>query len=187
MTTDGGGWQICYTTRDKVRIANEVTYSYPYASHGYRSDCRNTVFNDVIALNHDNGQVAWFKQQSRSAFKFSSTNYFVTGSAFGLWTGFGAAATSSWSYQMGICDSASILAPGLWMSGSYPQWDLMETLICAGYTNCWKECNSWCGDTSTWYFRVESYYAGYYGVTWREQGHTDVSNKLVSYGIRQSA
>ncbi len=132
MTTDGGGWQICYTTRDKVRIANEVTYSYPYASHGYRSDCRNTVFNDVIAINHDNGQVAWFKQQSRSTFKFSSTNYFTTGSAYGLWTGFGVAATSSWSYQMGICDSGANLAPGLWMSGWFRRQAAVVFLLVQG-------------------------------------------------------
>jgi hypothetical protein len=118
MTTDGGGWQICYTTRDKVRIASEVTYGFPFGVHGYRSDCRNVPFNDLVAINHENGQKAWFKRQTRSAIRASSTNYYVTGSAFGLWTGFGVA-TTGYSYQLGICESTSDLAPGFWMSGLF--------------------------------------------------------------------
>ena len=159
-----------------MHIASQVTFSIPFGGIGYRTDCRNVPFNDVLTVNHDgSGQPkAWFKQTSRTQFKLASTNYFTTGPAYGLWSGYGVAPTS-YQYQLGICDSSSTLAPGIWMSG---------------YTGCWKECNSWCGDTSTAWFRAESETTCYAGVAWNENGHNEcnnnVSKKRASFGIRRS-
>ena len=60
-------------------------------------------FNDVLTVNHDSGQKAWFKQQQRSVFMIANTNYFTTGSTFGLWTSYGVVAGYPYAFQMGMC------------------------------------------------------------------------------------
>ncbi len=99
-------------------------------------------------------------------------NYYVGGSTFGLWNGFGVA-PQSYQYQIQICDAASGLAAQLMVSG---------------FTGCYKECNSWCSDESTAYFRMQSPNnpGAYLGNAWNENGHGNVGLKLVSYGVRQS-
>jgi hypothetical protein len=107
---------MCYTTRDKIRVSVEISSTFAFGTAGYRSDCRNVAFNDLYTINHDTGQKAWFKRQGRATITASTTNYYVTGSAFGLWTPFGVA-PNTYSYQLGICDTTSNLGPGMWMSG----------------------------------------------------------------------
>ena len=48
MDTFGGGWLMCYTTNLHVHVSREVNSTVPYASNGYRSDCRNFPFNHVM-------------------------------------------------------------------------------------------------------------------------------------------
>ena len=55
----------------------------------------------MLTINHDSGQKAWFKQQQRSVFMIANTNYFTTGSTFGLWTPYGVVAGYPYAYQMG--------------------------------------------------------------------------------------
>jgi hypothetical protein len=148
-----------------------VTYSTPFATSGYRSDCRRVPFNDILTINHATNQRAWFKQTSRTAFLMANYNYYVGGSNFGLWNGFGVA-PQSYQYQIQICDITTDLSPELMVSG---------------YTSCYKQCNDWCGDGSTAYFRMQSpNHGAYLGNAWNENGHGNVGLKLVSYGVRQS-
>ncbi len=55
-----------------------------FGSNGYRADCRDIPFQEVLVVNEQGGQ-AWFKQKTStpSTFKLSSTNYYTVGSALG--------------------------------------------------------------------------------------------------------
>jgi hypothetical protein len=50
MDTFGGGWLMCYTTNLHVHVSREVNSTVPYASNGYRSDCRDFPFNHVMLV-----------------------------------------------------------------------------------------------------------------------------------------
>jgi hypothetical protein len=170
MESYGGGWTICYTERNgMVHISSETTYNpaKPYGQPGYRTDCRNIPFSAVIYVNHEGGTKAWFERAAGAPFKISAVGYNVSGEQLGLWNA--KAGVGAGSYQLNVCD-------GGWM------W---VGLMMTGYTNCWKQCGSWCGDTSTAYFRTDGDDGGSYnGVAYAENGHTNVSYKTMSVGIR---
>ena len=51
MTSNGGGWTMCYTTDEYAKPKTEVTYNakLPYGTDGYRTDCNNiSVSSSVI-------------------------------------------------------------------------------------------------------------------------------------------
>ena len=50
MDTFGGGWLMCYTTNLHVHVSREINSTVPYASNGYRSDCRNFPFNHLMCV-----------------------------------------------------------------------------------------------------------------------------------------
>jgi hypothetical protein len=155
----------------QAHIKTEITSSVAFGTNGYRSNCNNIPFQEVLTVNHATRAQAWFKQvDTPKNFTLSATNYFASGPSLGLWSGYGAAATTAYFYQFAICDAASNFSPGLFFSGYFG--------------NCYKQCNSWCGDVSSNYFRVDSSVAGFSGVAWNENGHRDVASKLVSYGVR---
>jgi hypothetical protein len=57
MKSFGGGWQMCYTSQySSVHLTNdsELVYnaSLPYRTDGYRSNCKNVPFNQVIYVLH---------------------------------------------------------------------------------------------------------------------------------------
>jgi len=169
MTTDGGGWTMCLTERDNMpHISSEYTYRGTFGTPGYRTDCRNIPFSEILYINHDNGQKAWFTRQSPGNIVISSLGYCTNGSATGLWTAHGVASTS-YNYQLNICDC-----------------NMYVGLMMSGYTsNCWKDCNSWCSDTGSPYFRWDgSSSSDYNGVAFNENGHRNVSSKTMSAGIR---
>jgi hypothetical protein len=92
-----------------------------YGVDGYRSDCRYSAFTSIITFNHDTGQAAWFMQNNGAAttpyIATASTGnlwYTNSGSLFGVFTGFGVAASSQ--YQLLVCDSGAYYS-GLFMSG----------------------------------------------------------------------
>ncbi len=55
----------------------------------------------------------------------------------------------------------------------------------SGFTGCYKLCNSWCGDTTTHFYRTDGDDGvSFNGVAFRENGHTNVGYKAMSVGIR---
>ena len=171
MESFGGGWTLCYTERDNmVHIKTEVAYNegLPFGTPGYRSDCRNVSFNSVLYVNHDNDQKAWFSRDNGAKITMEQMGYNTSGEQLGHWSS-EALAPSNYSYQLNICDEG-------WM------W---VGLMITGYSNCWKQCGSWCSDTSLAYFRTDGDNGGSYnGVSFNQNGHTNVSYKIMSVGIR---
>lgn len=169
MTTDGGGWTMCYTQNGSamVRLQSQFEAAPAFGTSGYRSDCRNVPFKDVLYINHANNEKAWFKRDTRNDITISA-NYNAAGNVYGLWTGGGVAETS-YKYQLNVCDTN-------WM------W---VGLMISGRVGCDKQCGSWCSDTTTQYYRTDGDDAGTYnGVSFRENGHRNVSDKTMSVGIR---
>jgi hypothetical protein len=55
-----GGWLMCYTTNSAIHISREVSSAVPFGSNGYRSDCRNYPFNQVMFVRHSDNDKAVF-------------------------------------------------------------------------------------------------------------------------------
>jgi hypothetical protein len=194
--TDGGGWLMCYTDDDDVDMATEYGYSaaHPYATEGYRSDCRNVAFNEVMYVRHSTNPSMYtedpviFRAEGRRPIVASDTKWDgnpvsdVYGklifTAYSPLTG----PDRSTSYQLLACGGGH--GTGLFMSG------LKATSTCA---DGWKTCSSWCNDQGSDYFRMAfSPRANYMyttnvnftGVAFRENGHREMPRRLVSAGIR---
>lgn len=82
-----------------------------------------------------------------------------------LWDGFGT--SNSFSYQLLICDDP-------FYSG----------FLVSGYTECYKQCNNWCADYSSPYFRTASNDSKYEGVAFNTNGAYSLNNSLISVGLR---
>ena len=124
-------------------------------------------FTEMIFVDHQTGNKAYFKRKSNLPM-MAATNYGKGGSAYGLWNGVGT--TSAYSYQLLICDHS-------FYSGFFV----------SGYTgNCYKQCNSWCNDNRSPYFRTASTDSRYKGVAFNTNGlHPNVpKNRLMSVGLR---
>ncbi|MBM4353506.1 MAG: hypothetical protein FJ109_06865 [Deltaproteobacteria bacterium] len=171
MESFGGGWTMCYTERnDMVHLAVQTAYDpvKPFGLPGYRTDCRKIPFNGVMYVNHDASQKAWFLRDSEAKVTIAGVGYNVSGEQLGYWTA-KALASNGYKYQLNVCD-------GGWM------W---VGLMMTGYTNCWKQCGSWCGDTGSPYFRTDGDDGGSYnGVSFNENGHKNVAYRTMSVGIR---
>ncbi len=170
MSTDNGGWTMCYTENgNMVHIQSETSYTGGYGQAGYRTDCSEIAFTDVLYVNHNNGQKAWFYAQNNTPMTISNLGYNASGATAGTLFTAGGVASTSWNYQLNVCDSN-------WM------W---VGLMMTGYTNCYKQCGSWCGDTSSPYFRTDGDNGGNYnGVAFNQNGHTNVGYQTMSVGIR---
>lgn len=173
MTTDGGGWTMCWTEGDGtlVRLASDAPGG-SFGTDGYRGLCRDVPFSEVLYRNHDTNQFAWFSRDSGATLRARDSDYNTAGSEYGRWTGHGVASTS-YSYQLLICDAE--MYTGLFMSGISQR----------SGSDCYKSCNSWCNDTTTEYYRPDgTNVSAFNGLAFRENGHTNVSNKLLSMGVR---
>ncbi|CAB4039465.1 Hypothetical predicted protein [Paramuricea clavata] len=194
MTSFGGGWTMCYTTDSHVNIKTELTTTL---AQGYRADCNNIPasllyillifyqlqiiisrdlqnklylisilfqFTGVIFVDEATKEKAAFNK-SGLAVTFSG-NYNKKADVFGLWTAQGVA-SADYQYQMLICDT-----------GFY------KGLHFSGYIDgCFKECNNWCNDRSSPYFRTSAH-KRYQGVAFNENGHTQTSKRAIRAGIR---
>ena len=95
-------------------------------------------------------------------------NYNKQASAYGQWNAHGVASDSI-KYQLIICDTS--FYKGLHVSG-YAK-------------SCYKQCDSWCGDTASPYFRTAAVTSqSYNGVAFNVNGHKPVPKRLISAGIR---
>jgi hypothetical protein len=164
------------TLRACIQIRFSEASTAAFGNNGYRADCRNIPFQEVLVVN-EQGRQAWFKQKAStpSTFRLSSTDYFTVGAAFGLWTGYGVA-NAGYDYQFGVCDAPNNFSPGLFFSGYMP--------VNGVGASCYKACNNWCSDGSSMYFRTSSGMPGYLGVAFAQNGHGEVAYQTVSYGIR---
>ena len=108
----------CHSDCIQVRISTDLFSSTAYGVNGYRSDCRYSAFTDIITINHDTKQAAWFTRNNGVATTpFIATTgswYTNTSLLFGFFTGFGVAASSQ--YQLLVCDIGGYYS-GFFMSG----------------------------------------------------------------------
>lgn len=178
MTTDGGGWTMWYTTANYYHLATAATNATAFGTDGYSRNLRALPFKEVLYVNHATGDKDWFTRDAGTTLKVADyiggSNVISTnGSAWGLWTGKGGASTA-YKYQL-------IMADNTWMQVG---------LMMSGYSSCWKAPNAWCNDTTTNYYRVNGEGNGvnntgtYGGVAFRENGHRNVTYKLMSVGVR---
>ncbi|MEC7987768.1 MAG: fibrinogen-like YCDxxxxGGGW domain-containing protein [Myxococcota bacterium] len=170
MTTDGGGWTMCYTASNEVHIETETEYSVDFGVDGYRTACGDVLFTDTIYHNHDSGEKAWFTSQSGEPLTLNGLGY---NSGYHvhqtLFDAHGVASTN-WSYEMNVCDDV---------------WMHVGIMMTGYYDGCHKRCGSWCDDVQSPYFRTNGDVGySYNGVAFNENGHGNVSSKLMSVGIR---
>ncbi|KAJ7377089.1 hypothetical protein OS493_030683 [Desmophyllum pertusum] len=175
MTSYNGGWTMCYTTDEYVNPRTEVTYSaqFPYGSDGYRTNCNNIPFTEIIFVDHQTGNKAYFKRHVNQTIT-AADNYGNTAGTYGLWEGVGAV-DNAYSYQLLICDDS--LYSGFFISG--------YTGSC--YKGSYTEgCRNWCSDRVSPYFRTAATRSDLSGVAFNTNGHPPniPSNRLISVGLR---
>ena len=120
----------------------------------------------MIFVDESTRQKAAFTKNDGSSVTFFG-NYDKNANTFGLWTAQGVA-SSSYQYQMLICDTT-----------------FFKGIHFSGYTNCYKKCNHWCGDTVSPYFRSSAVAdQRYFGVAFNVNGHFPLPKRLISVGIR---
>lgn len=170
LTTAGGGWTMCYTDTTEVHIASEITYdaARPYGQDGYRTDCSAIPFRDLVYVNHDGDEHAWFRRDLDADTTIEQLGYDSYGAELGTFTGHGAT-DEAVPYQAMVCDEQS-WHPGIMVSG-------------AG--TCWKRCGNWCNDSASLYYRMRGY--SYVGVAFDQPGHRDDLDKRMSVGLRRRA
>lgn len=121
-------------------------------------------FTEVIFVDEKSKEKAAFTK-SGSAVTFSN-NYNKRADTYGLWTPKGVPSTR-YKYQMLICSMS-----------------FYKGIHFSGYTNCYKKCDNWCGDSSSPYFRTAAKNKSYRGVAFNENGHKTLKNRLITAGIR---
>ena len=123
-------------------------------------------FTEIIFINHQTGDKTYFKRRDKVSMT-AAGSYGNAGNANGLWDGVGA--DNTFPYQLLICDTA-------FFSGFF----------FSGYTGCYKQCDSWCQDSTSMYFRTASADPDYGGVAFNTNGHRPnvVDSKLISVGLR---
>jgi len=167
MTTDGGGWTMCHTSNNQVNIRDQYSYTGTYGTNGYRTDCRNHFFQELMYVNHDASTTALFVAQNNAAFTAAGLGWDARAST--LYTARTTASTS-YSYQLLICSNG-------WMPTGF---------FMSGYTgSCYKQCGSWCSDMDSPYFRYNGDTgSSYNGVSFNTNGHRVVSYITMSVGLR---
>ncbi len=176
MTTDSGGWTMWYTTDQYYHLIDGEVSNIDYGSNGYSIDLRTVPFTDVLYVRESDSEKDWFKKDDNSHITVSSyiSSNELNANPNTVWSGYGGADTS-YKYQLTIADKT-------WM-----QIGLMIT----GYLDdCYKLANSWCNDSTSNYYRINGEGNGvnntdqFSGVSFRENGHNNLSNNLISVGIR---
>ena len=115
-------------------------------------------------LNHQTLAKVYFKRRTNQSIT-ANLNYGNDASTYGLWDGVGV--NDAYDYQLLICDTSFYC--GFFVSG---------------YTNCYKECVSWCGDGVSPYFRTASTRSNYFGVAFNTNGARPLNKSVISVGLR---
>lgn len=173
MTTDGGGWSMYYTSSQNYHLGDEIENNIEYAKNGYSRNLSTIPFKEILYIRHSDNAKDWFSKNNNTPITVKSmigSNGYIyqSGANFGLWTGHGGAQTN-YSYQLTVGDKT-------WMEVG---------LMISGFNGCYKIPNNWCGDTSTNYYRIDGDNgSNYNGIAFRQNGHRNLSNQLISVGIR---
>ena len=115
-------------------------------------------------LDHQTLAKGYFKRRPNQPIT-ANLNYGNNASTYGLWDGVGV--NKTYDYQLLICDTS-------FYSGFFV----------SGYTNCYKQCVSWCGDFVSPYFRPATTSSSYSGVSFNTNGGRALDKRLISVGLR---
>lgn len=96
MEREGGGWLMCATTQGGWHMATEIDAGgVPFGTDGYRSDCRNVPFNQVLYVAHPTAQPeSGFVvpgEEETAWFSFNGNNALIASRS-----GWGGAVNSTW-------------------------------------------------------------------------------------------
>ena len=162
---------------------SKVIIMHAYAPHEndifQKNDDRYVVFKSIyktISHHFQFTEVMFVDEKSKQKTAFTKSgspvtftgNYDKKANAYGLWTAQGVASTQ-YKYQMLICDTS-----------------VYKGLHFSGFTkSCYKQCNHWCHDTLSPYFRTAAVAnPSFKGVAFNKNGHRSMPNRLISAGIR---
>ena len=115
-------------------------------------------------LDHQTLAKVYFKRRTNQSIT-ASLNYGNGASTYGLWDGVGV--SDAYHYQLLICDTS-------FYSGFFV----------SGYKNFYKQCDSWCLDKVSPYFRTAATGLSFFGVAFNTNGHRLVNKRLISVGLR---
>ena len=122
-------------------------------------------FTEIMFVDHQTGNKAYFKRLVNQSIT-AADNYGKAASTYGKWNRSGA--NNAYHHQLLICDTS--FYAGFFVSGDA--------------SNCSKECDHWCGDFHSPYFRTASNSSSYTGVAFNSNGARLLSNRLISVGLR---
>jgi len=122
-------------------------------------------FTEIMFVDHQTGNKIYFKRLVNQSIT-AADNYGKNAGTYGKWNSVGA--NNAYDYQLLICHTS--FYAGFFVSGHTQ--------------NCYKDCNSWCSDGNSPYFRTASSDKRYLGVAFNTNGHRPLSNRLISVGLR---
>ena len=115
-------------------------------------------------LDHQTLAKVYFKRRTNQSIT-ANLNYGKNASTYGKWDGVGV--SDAYLYQLLICDTS-------FYSG----------FLVSGYTNCYTECENWCGDHVSPYFRTATTSLHYSGVAFNTNGARPLNKSVISVGLR---
>ena len=127
-------------------------------------NCLFFQFTEIIFLDYQTLAKVYFKRRTNQSIT-ANLNYGNGASTYGLWDGVGV--SDAYDYQLLICDTS-------FYSG----------FLVSGYTNCYKQCNGWCDDHVSPYFRTATTSSSYSGVSFNINGARALDKRLISVGLR---
>ncbi len=167
-----------YTSNSTVHLLTELTTTIIgiYGVDGYRGNSlvKSSLFNEVLLIKHNTNIKYTLKREDKLKstinsygipYKEEESIKWIIGSPSGN-------ILVNYKFNLMICD-------GTWM-----QTGIMFTGDFGGN----KSCENWQSDRTSWYFRHDGDYNpnnnSYHGVAFAENGHTNLTNKLVSILIK---
>lgn len=176
MTTDGGGWTALYTSSSTINLSSmPQILNGKYGINGYRSpnNTRYLVFSEVMYVNHETDIKYSFSRDDKISRRIIDYGFQYNEEQHITWSIKSPTndVIVNYKFNLMICDN-------IWMSVGF--------MFTGVYNVGGKICGNWENDTTTWYFRHDGDYSNntYKGVAFAENGHRNLSNKLVSVLIR---
>ncbi|EKX49450.1 hypothetical protein GUITHDRAFT_136113 [Guillardia theta CCMP2712] len=209
MQTMGGGWLMCFTTTERVDLVNEFAFdlSLPYGTDGYRADCRNYPFSEVLYVQHlEQGVLSSNFQDGGDVITvYRAVSRSPTTVMGGSWT---AAGWEEASLRGGV--AGDVYGRYLWRMYDFGDkhgggmWDEeMQLNVCAAGRETagfffsgvertaacqdgWKSCSDWCKDEVSKYSRASQEGGCMYGGSPEALGVSN-RNLFLSRQLRSSS